>query len=828
MDLLTAESLSTDSPSTQPGARIRDRFGDDEWDHRYGEQGVMTSMSGPSQTPEVCANPSEFARELGLEEGIMATELFAASGGRLSLGRAAVGVIGGVFAGEDASELSVSHDVASSSFADHVAGLAPRLDLGLAQADTCQAAVLSHLGVFTRQTALLVVAMVGSRMAGEMSLRDPEGLLMRLRLEGILVSVDTDDERKLYRIPNLIAGALRRELSKRPAAPSLIAALVSGLADHVENAQIVDAHILDDVLTLARKFEQWSQLARVQESVGLPMFLIAPRATCRAFGHLPTQALVAAPDLRFLAALTDDVLDRLANGSSGADIRDVVVEETRAGRMRAFFPGPGDRGTTSPRTGPGPSQPSELDGEPVDLHQTGAGHLPQAGAGHVPQAAGHLLGESAEEGFISTLARLVALTRDERHDEAASLGLAWSAEPHGRWAQMVVRLLTAISLFHSSQFRRSVSILSELESDATSSHVEGDFLLPAVIAWTALASVASGDHERADQFLTRIDEDLNDPIIVEELVHPAAHVALALRALDRLDLGRAKTEMAELSAYPENRSLWAYLPVIGRTIALLTATTESNLLFVNDDVEKHRDPSGMSVTGRDLLAASRSMVFISLGQLKWAEVELERMSQTSDARIVLKVRVEFVAGRFDNAIALADTWFYNRSLTPTKRAELAVIKSAALLRTGREAEAVAEFVTAIGLATWVSTLLPVVLLPQPDRNRLLDLTADHVVFNDAFAAFSGQYRDRDELIANLRTVGPIAVSSATLPQLSSGEAQLLDLLAQGLSIPQISTELHQVTGTVKNRLSALYRKFEVSGRSEVLTRARAMGFLTLS
>lgn len=813
MDLLTAESLSTDPPKTQPGSRIRDRFRDDEWDHRYGEQGVMTSIVGPSQTPEVCANTSEFARELGLEEGPMAAELFAASGGRLSLGRAAAGVIGGVFAGEDASELSASHDVASSSFADHVAGLAPRLDLGLAQADTRQAAVLSHLGVFTRQTALLVVAMVGSRVAGEMSLRDPEGLLMRLRLEGILVPVDTYDERKLYRIPSLIAGALRRELSKHPAAPSLVAALVSALADHVESAQIVDVHILDDVLTLARKFEQWSQLARVQESVGLPMFLIAPRATCRAFGHLPTQALRAAPDLRFLAALTDDVLDRLANGSSGADIRDVVVEETRAGRMRAFFAGHRDRGTSSPRTAPVPSQRSEPGGESVDLPQAGAGHLP---------------GESAEEGFISTLARLVALTRDERHDEAASLGLAWSAEPHGRWAQMVVRLLTAISLFHSSQFRRSVSILSELESDATSSHVEGDFLLPAVIAWTALASVASGDHERADQFLTRIDEDLSDPIIVEELVHPAAHVALALRALDRLDLGRAKSEMAELSSYPENRSLWTYLPVIGRTIALLTATTESNLLFVNDDVEKHRDPSGMSVTGRDLLAASRSMVFISLGQLKWAEVELERMSQTSDARIVLKVRVEFVAGRFDNAIALADTWFYNRSLTPTKRAELAVIKSAALLRIGREAEAVDEFVTAIGLATWVSTLLPVALLPQPDRNRLLDLTADHVVFNDAFAGFSGQFRDRDELIEHLRMVGSIAVSSATLPQLSSGEAQLLDLLAQGLSIPQISTELHQVTGTVKNRLSALYRKFEVSGRSEVLTRARAMGFLTLS
>ncbi|MGC2939539.1 response regulator transcription factor [Brevibacterium sp. FAM 24638] len=53
----------------------------------------------------------------------------------------------------------------------------------------------------------------------------------------------------------------------------------------------------------------------------------------------------------------------------------------------------------------------------------------------------------------------------------------------------------------------------------------------------------------------------------------------------------------------------------------------------------------------------------------------------------------------------------------------------------------------------------------------------------------------------------------------------MDLLARGLSVAEIAAELNQVTGTVKNRLSALYRKFGVTNRAGVLRRARSSGFL---
>ncbi|RAE29376.1 hypothetical protein DN524_33620, partial [Burkholderia multivorans] len=78
------------------------------------------------------------------------------------------------------------------------------------------------------------------------------------------------------------------------------------------------------------------------------------------------------------------------------------------------------------------------------------------------------------------------------------------------------------------------------------------------------------------------------------------------------------------------------------------------------------------------------------------------MSADSAIRVVQSVRVELVAGRVESAIALADTWFYHRMLTPSGRADLAALKAAALSRLGRDAEAVAELRTAIGLSAWVS------------------------------------------------------------------------------------------------------------------------------
>jgi hypothetical protein len=322
------------------------------------------------------------------------------------------------------------------------------------------------------------------------------------------------------------------------------------------------------------------------------------------------------------------------------------------------------------------------------------------------------------------------------------MGIRAAAKMRSVRARSVVRLLTAIALHHAAEPRRALSVLNEIEGPARAGHVDGDFLLPSIIAWTALIAAVSGDHERADAHLAESDapsgsdasasevepaaahSDSPPTVIIDELVTPPLRIASALRALDRLDLERAGAEFDALSAYPEMRTLWVYLPFIARISAVLSVEAESGLLFVNDDAERFRDAGVLSEAEKDLIALGRSTVFIALGQLRWAEIERERLSPSCDARIVLDVRSKLVAGRNDEAISCADTWFYHHSLSPRSRAELAAIRAAAKLRSGgRGRGAAATSSTAVSLSTWVSSLLPLALLPLFDRSRLVDLTA---------------------------------------------------------------------------------------------------------
>lgn len=742
----------------------------------------------------------DFTRELGLTDAEFAAELFTASGGRLSLSRTAVDV---------AARTTMPVDFASPSFADYVAGLTPDFGIGASAGDAWVAAVLSHLRVFTKQTALLALSAMSPEAIGNVDLRDSEGILMRLRLEGVLVPTGTVSRPQALQVPALLAAKLRHDLRARTDEDSVVAALVVALIDHMENSQQVDPEILAEALVLARRAGLWFQLGRIGESVGLPMFLVAPREACSAFGHLPVAALQAEPELGFLSMLTDDVLDRSTNGLTPDEVRGILVEETRAGRLRQYFPASATREDPLARSAHDAGSPQLDNGDDAAVGGT-------AFATGAPAHRG---------GSIGIVRQMLTFGLAGDHAQAAALGKSWGDDGAPRRTQLLIRLLTAVSLFHAAEFQRSLSLLYEIEDAAADAHVDGDFLLPAVTAWTALTAMVSGDHERADRRLASLAEEFASPLIVDELVHPPALVASALRALDRLDLEKADEDLQQLTAFPENRSLWVYLPVISRTIALLGSTSRSGLLFVNDDVEKYRHSAEVSLTGKDLLAASRSQVYIGLGQLKWAELELRRLSSSTDLRTVLNVRLELVAGRNESAIALVDTWFYHQSLTPRSRAELAAIKAAALLRLGQDAAAAAEFTTAVGLSAWVKSLLPLVFLPRQDRDRLIDLSSGDVIFDELFSAFSGHFWDKSALMTALRTVGEISVGEASVPQLTSAEAQLLDLLSQGLSIVQISAALHQVPGTVKNRLSALYRKFEVSSKGEVVNRARSLGFL---
>jgi two-component system, NarL family, nitrate/nitrite response regulator NarL len=63
------------------------------------------------------------------------------------------------------------------------------------------------------------------------------------------------------------------------------------------------------------------------------------------------------------------------------------------------------------------------------------------------------------------------------------------------------------------------------------------------------------------------------------------------------------------------------------------------------------------------------------------------------------------------------------------------------------------------------------------------------------------------------------------PKLSEREQQVLELIAEGLSAPEMGDRLHLSTGTVKNHLHSLYEKLEVSDRGAAVAEAMRRGLL---
>jgi LuxR family maltose regulon positive regulatory protein len=61
--------------------------------------------------------------------------------------------------------------------------------------------------------------------------------------------------------------------------------------------------------------------------------------------------------------------------------------------------------------------------------------------------------------------------------------------------------------------------------------------------------------------------------------------------------------------------------------------------------------------------------------------------------------------------------------------------------------------------------------------------------------------------------------------LSDRELEVLELIAQGLTNPEIASRLYLALNTVKARASNIYGKLGVHNRTEAAARGRALGLL---
>ncbi len=68
-----------------------------------------------------------------------------------------------------------------------------------------------------------------------------------------------------------------------------------------------------------------------------------------------------------------------------------------------------------------------------------------------------------------------------------------------------------------------------------------------------------------------------------------------------------------------------------------------------------------------------------------------------------------------------------------------------------------------------------------------------------------------------------AVPARAFPELTTREREVLDLIAQGLSNPEIAKEIYLSPKTVRNHISNIFAKLQVADRAQAIVRAREAG-----
>ncbi|MDN6133285.1 MAG: LuxR C-terminal-related transcriptional regulator [Brevibacterium sp.] len=698
---------------------------------------------------------------------------------------------------------SLDELLGSAGLADFVVSHTDDFSLPLSPSDQHALEVLSLLDRFDESVARVAFEVAAERWM-DPAWADVPTVLLRLQISG---AVTAESEESSWFVPLLIAAWARKSLvhdELEGVSAEVEKSLAEAFTAQLELASSPDSLWVGNAVVLARRVRAWELLDRIFLACGYPLFYRYHRSSVAAFAQLPTPALRAVPELEEVTTVATMVQEALLDTEAHTEaasrelVREQVARLTAPGALRRELGAEGDP-----------------EGAPTGRERSGDAGAP-----------------SRFHAVMSEMARLGAAGA---HSAAAEAGAGWVVSGVVRRPRQIVRLHASIHSVLGCEPGRALALLRSIEDEVKEDSVDGDFLRPAVTAWTALASYLAGDHERADTELVEFARLDSPPFVQEQSFRPAALLAEAYRSLDKLDLSTTEEAVHRMRDYPEMGDLGYHVPIIERLLSQLMAHSRSTLLRSEESIDMHARGVGATGGAAERLVASRISMLISLGQLHRAEMLLEKLPGLSGVSQVLFARSELVAGRNDAAIRIAEAQYYENHVDTRDRADLTGITAAALLRVGDREAARLTFLELLELSALVGTVLPIVQLPLVERQELMRMSAAEPIWQkiaEALVPLAHSARrdsfDSEALavcMGQLGSLGEAVVGLVDFPMLGRREMTLLEKLDQGASVAEIAHDLLLVQGTVKNNLSSLYRKLGVSGREAAVTRARVLGYL---
>ncbi|UZD62736.1 helix-turn-helix transcriptional regulator [Brevibacterium sp. JSBI002] len=290
-----------------------------------------------------------------------------------------------------------------------------------------------------------------------------------------------------------------------------------------------------------------------------------------------------------------------------------------------------------------------------------------------------------------------------------------------------------------------------------------------------------------------------------------------MRSLDRLDLAAAEQIVSALDTARPTEHLGP-LPDVVRSLhyvfqgrasiaaKLLTESTQVGFLPMAD-AQSTRFSGILNIASSVLAAAGETKALQNLG---------DRMNPQNPGYSIVKARQALVFGQHDELWS-ATGQALSGDQGPRLKSSAMALRADILHHEGRADEALETFVHVLDYCSITSSVLAITQLTREARHALVHESAEHPMWEAVARSFGPGGVRAAELrrrLLELPETSPVAPDFQT--DLTPAEQSLLFAIDSSKSIAQIAREFGVVSGTLKNRLSALYRKLGVRSRAEAV------------
>ncbi|GAB3618663.1 LuxR C-terminal-related transcriptional regulator [Okibacterium endophyticum] len=357
-----------------------------------------------------------------------------------------------------------------------------------------------------------------------------------------------------------------------------------------------------------------------------------------------------------------------------------------------------------------------------------------------------------------------------------------------------------ISLYYGGQIDHAIEALVIGLAEADSRQLDPPFHCLSLLAGI---HAMQGDIPEARRYVESVRAGDWPPDFVAGYYGTFYHAAETILAIEQADLDRAVAHVQSFGAERETSEHW---PLIARLEALvdLLRGEPAHALARLDSYAESRSRIGENGVARRELNSMRALLRAAMGDPGAAESILRHDASLRAAQTVVgRARVALIMGLPRDALRMLHDDLLDGASART-RAEAAVIKVAAVLRTGAEKQAEPAFASMCALLREHELVMPLMLVTQRDLAEIREM---------------GLRAGEDDLVRRA-SVRPVLVDRPQV-SLTDRERVVLEALMRTASATRMAEELFVSANTVKSQLRSIYRKLGATTREEAITAAIA-------